>query len=84
MMFYQFGPYRAYFNVGRYQDVVDVATAALDRRPDLEENFFWRGWARYMLGDQSGAVEDFRSALEVNPNFTDAASALESLGVAAR
>lgn len=84
MMFYQFGPYRAYFNIGRYQDVIDVSTAALDRRPDLEENFFWRGWARYMLGDTKGAVADFRSALEVNPNFNDARAALETLGIAAR
>lgn len=84
MLFYQFGPYRAYFNMGRYQDVIDVSTAALDRRPDLEENFFWRGWARYMLGDKNGAVEDFRNALEVNPNFDDAKNALESLGLAAQ
>ena len=80
MLFYQFGPYRAYFNVGRYQDVFDLADAALDARPDLEESFFWRGWARYMLGDPNGAVEDFRSALELNPGFGDAKGALESLG----
>lgn len=80
MMFYQFGPYRAYFNVGRYQDVIDVSTAALDARPDLEENFYWRGWARYMLDDAPGAVSDFRAALKVNPNFEDARASLEQLG----
>lgn len=84
MMFYQFGPYRAYFNTGRYQDVIDLADAALNARPDLEENFFWRGWARYMLGDGEGAKADFRSALEVNPNFDDARGALESIGAASR
>jgi tetratricopeptide (TPR) repeat protein len=80
MMFYQFGPYRAYFNTGRYQDVLDVADAALDARPDLEENFYWRGWARYMQGDSAGAVSDFRAALEVNPNFNDARASLVDLG----
>lgn len=80
MMFYQFGPYRAYFNVGRYQDVVDVTTAALDARPDLEENFYWRGWARYRLDDVPGAIDDFREALKVNPNFDDARASLEDLG----
>lgn len=80
MLFYQFGPYRAYFNVGRYQDVFDLADATLDARPDLEESFFWRGWARYVLGDPNGAVEDFRRALEVNPGFDDARAALESIG----
>ncbi|MEK7442226.1 MAG: C39 family peptidase, partial [Chloroflexota bacterium] len=43
MLFYQFGPYRAYFNVGRYKDVVDLTTFTIDYRPDVEETYFWRG-----------------------------------------
>ncbi|MBI3764178.1 MAG: C39 family peptidase [Chloroflexi bacterium] len=80
MLFYQFGPYRAYFNIGRFQDVVDLADAALGARPELEESFFWRGWAKYSLGDYTGAVEDFRAALQVNPNFGDAKTALATIG----
>ena len=80
MLFYQFGPYRAYFNMGRQQDVIDLADATLGARPDLEESYFWRGWARYSEGDYFGAVEDFRSALVINPNFNDAVLALQSLG----
>lgn len=83
MLVYQFGPYRAYFNIRRYQDVIDLADAVLKARPDLEESFFWRGWARYMLEDKDGAIADFRSALEVNPGFEDARAALGSSGVAA-
>lgn len=81
MLFYQFGPYRAYFNLGRYQDVIDLSTFTLDYRPDLEESYFWRAWAEYMLGDQNAAIADFRNALEVNPAFNDAKVALESIGV---
>lgn len=81
MLFYQFGPYRAYFNLGRYQDVIDLSTFTLDYRPDLEESYFWRAWAEYMLGDQNAAIADFRNALEVNPTFNDAQVALESIGV---
>jgi tetratricopeptide (TPR) repeat protein len=80
MLFYQFGPYIAYFNVGRYQDVVDLATATLQARPDLEESYVWRGWARYMLGDSRAAVADFKDALRVNPNFLDANTGLQALG----
>lgn len=80
MLFYQFGPYRAYFNTGRYQDVIELADATLGARPDLEESYFWRGWAKYSLGDYFGAVDDFRAALGVNPNFNDAQIALETLG----
>ncbi len=80
MLFYQFGPYRAYFNVGRYQDVIDLSTYTLDYRPDLEESYFWRAWAEYQLGDTNAAVTDFRNALSVNPTFEDAKKALESIG----
>ncbi len=80
MLFYQFGPYIAYFNVGRYQDVIDLATAMLQARPALEESYVWRGWALHMLGDTAGARSDFRAALGVNPNFVDALTALNVVG----
>ncbi len=77
---YQFGPYIAYFNQGRFQDVIDLADATLFRTSKAEESLLWRGWARYRLGDVNGAVEDFRSALEINPNYLDAQYALDYLG----
>jgi hypothetical protein len=80
MLFYQFGPYRAYFNLARYQDVIDLTTFTLNYRPDLEESYFWRGWAEYQLGQQKEAIADWRKALEVNPTFNDAKTALESVG----
>lgn len=79
MLFYQFGPYRAYFNTGRYQDVVDLATYTINYRPDVEETYFWRGWAQYQLGKKSAAIADFKSALGVNPTFNDAKVALGSV-----
>ncbi len=77
---YQFGPYIAYFNQGRYQDVIDLADATLRRTNKAEESMLWRGWARYQLGDINGAIEDFRAALRVNPNYFDAQYALEYIG----
>jgi tetratricopeptide (TPR) repeat protein len=69
---YQFGPYIAYFHQGRYQDVIDLATATLYRTSKSEEAMLWRGWARFGLGDLPGALEDFHAALEINPNYLDA------------
>jgi tetratricopeptide (TPR) repeat protein len=77
---YQFGPYIAYFNQGRFQDVIDLATATLYRTSKAEESLLWRGWARYRLGDLSGAVDDFQAALEINPNYLDAQYALDYIG----
>jgi len=74
---YQFGPYIAYFNQGRFEDVVDLATSTLYRTSKSEEARLWRGWARYRLGDLRGALDDFQAALEVNPNYLDARYALD-------
>jgi tetratricopeptide (TPR) repeat protein len=78
---YQFGPYIAYFNQGRFQDMVDLADATLSRTPKAEESLLWRGWARYRLGEVNAALNDFRAALAINPNYLDAQYALEFMGV---
>ena len=51
MLWYQEGPYIAYFNVGRYEDVVDLATQTLNTSSDpfLEESIYWRFKAEYEL-----------------------------------
>ena len=51
MLWYQEGPYRAYFNVGRYEDVVELATQTLNTSSDpfLEESIYWRFKAEYEL-----------------------------------
>ena len=71
MMWYQTGPYFAYYYTGRYQDVYDLATTTLDAmtKPILEESFYWRGLAREALGDTPGAIDDLRMSVGLNPNF---------------
>ncbi|HMK08588.1 MAG TPA: tetratricopeptide repeat protein [Anaerolineales bacterium] len=77
---YQFGPYIAYFNQGKFQELIQLADYTLFRTNKAEESHLWRGWARYRLGDRLGAIEDFRAALEVNPNYLDAQYALNYVG----
>jgi len=77
---YQFGPYIAYFNQGRFQDVVDLAEATLFRTYKAEESLLWRGWANFRLGDLNRAVVDWREALQYNPNYQDALYALDYVG----
>ena len=77
---YQFGPYIAYFNQGRFQDVVDLAEATLFRTYKAEESLLWRGWAQFRLGDLNSAVLNWREALKYNPFYQDAQYALEYVG----
>jgi hypothetical protein len=83
MMWYQTGPYRAYFYTGRYQDVVDLASSTLDNmsEPVLEESYYWRALAREAMGDLDGAIRDLQASLDVHPGFEPGLSQLERLGV---
>jgi hypothetical protein len=83
-LWYQTGPYQAYYNAGRYQDVINLANTTLSflSAPILEETLYWRGMAKEASGNLDGAVSDYNKALAINPTSTGAAQALERLGVA--
>jgi tetratricopeptide (TPR) repeat protein len=97
MLWHQTGPYYAYFYAGRYQDTVDLATRTLDYiaqraerlgtadkpqvGPFIEETWVWRGRARVVIGNQKGAIEDFKMALKYHPGFPAALDELKKLGV---
>jgi hypothetical protein len=82
LLWYQDGPYAAYYYTGRYQDVINLAHSTLINvdKPVLEETYYWRGRAKAALGDREGAVEDLKRAYELNPNSTPAGTELQGLG----
>ncbi len=82
MVWYQTGPYFAYYYSGRYQDVIDLADAtfATVTKPVLEETWYWRGMAKLATGDTQGAIDDFRQAVALHPNFDPAVYQLSQLG----
>jgi len=83
MMWYQTGPYFAYYYTGRYADVEQLATTTIEAaaEPYLEESFVWRARARLALGNRAGAAEDIRKALEYHPDFTPALELASLLGL---
>ena len=84
MMWYQTGPYFAYFYAGRYQDVINLANVTLTdtiSKPTLEESLYWRGRAEYMIGNTPAAVDDFRETLRLHPHWAPAIQALQDLGL---
>jgi tetratricopeptide (TPR) repeat protein len=86
MLWYQTGPYRAYFYSGRYQDVINLANVTLSTvldGPTLEESLYWRGMAEQASGDLAAASADFQRANHLNPRMTAIIQALQNLGLAA-
>jgi len=81
LLWYQDGPYAAYYHTGRYQDVINLAHSTLTNvdKPVLEETYYWRGMAKEALGDRQGAVEDLNRAYTLNPNSTPAGEALRQI-----
>lgn len=82
MLWYQFEPYLAYLRTDRYQDIIDLADATLETQGgrNVEETFWYKGHALAYLGDVSGAITAYRTALSVNENFYPAQISLDSLG----
>jgi len=83
MMWYQTGPYKAYFYTQRYQDVITLANTTLQTiaEPVLEETLLWRGRAEFQIGQTQSAIDDYRAALRVHPKWGPAIQALADLGV---
>ena len=83
MMWYQTGPYWAYYYSGRYNDVINLANTTLNamQEPTLEESLYWRGLARLALGETDNAIADLQEAVRINPNFWAGWQQLEALGI---
>jgi tetratricopeptide (TPR) repeat protein len=84
MMWYQTGPYKAYYYTNRFADVINLADTTLNdtiAEPVLEESLYWRGQAYYMAGKTDLAVKDYRAALKVHPYWKPAIQALQDLGI---
>ena len=85
MMWYQTGPYFAYFYSQRYWDVISLADTtlnAMQSEKSLEESYYWRGMAKAALGDTAGAIADYRTSLEFHPDFGPSLYQLNQLGAA--
>lgn len=82
MMWYQTGPYIAYYFTGRYYDVTQLATSTLDSmtEPTLEESYYWRARAYAALQNNGQAISDLHQALKYHTGFTPAVELLQELG----
>ena len=77
MMWYQFGPYEAYYNTGRYDDMVSIARQNQNDGGGhyVEETWYYLGLAREGRGENNLALQNYNSAITFNPNFAPALEA---------
>lgn len=79
LLWYRFEPFEAYYNEGRYEEVLSLAQSNLNQADELEESYYWRGRVYAARGETNRAADEFRRALRFNPNFEAARTALDSL-----
>jgi tetratricopeptide (TPR) repeat protein len=79
MLWYQFGPYEAYYHTGRYQELLALADATLKATGDLEESYYYKGLALQKLGRGEEARNMLQLALKYNSNYYAAQQALTEL-----
>jgi tetratricopeptide (TPR) repeat protein len=78
-LWYQFGPYEAYYEVGRYEDIAALASGVLANTAYVEETYYWQGMVYLAEGDIEAALEQFKLALRYNQNFTPAETIMQEI-----
>ena len=79
-LWYQFGPFEAYFNAGRYDDVLALAENNIRTAGNnVEETFYWQGKVYAAQGRTAEATASFQRAIAQNPNYEAASQALSEL-----
>lgn len=81
VLWYRTDAYAAYYAAGRYQAVIDLATATLSMlsKRGLEESHYWRGLAYAAMGDVEKARFDLDLAVRLRPTYSEAIDALAKL-----
>lgn len=77
MLRYQFGPFMAYFHSLRNDDLMALTKYALEITRTSEEAMLWRGWGFFREGKREDAINLFRAALKVRPDYEDALYAID-------
>lgn len=79
MMWYQYGPFEAYYQVGRYDDVLQIAREVIGGISGVEEAYYYAGLAYEAQGDIQRATSNFQVALMRNSNYAAAREALSRI-----
>jgi tetratricopeptide (TPR) repeat protein len=79
MLWYQYGPFDAYYEMERYDDMLAMAREVIADTPGVEESYYYAGLAYQAQGDIERAKSNFQVALIRNQSFALAQTALASV-----
>ena len=77
MFRYQFGPFIAYFQSNRIDDLLVLTEYARGVTEMSEETWLWYGWGLYRKDDFKGARAAWDKALSIHPGYGDAEYAIK-------
>jgi hypothetical protein len=76
MLWYQHGPFRAYYETGRYAELIALADATIATEAEIEEVYYYKGLALAAVGRPDEARRSWQRAVGLNPNYAAPAAAL--------
>lgn len=68
-LWYQFGPFEAYYMAGEYANVLALADVNLANTPYVEETYFWKAVVYLAQKDHAAAVDQWRLIVQHNSHF---------------
>ena len=79
MLWYQFGPFEAYLQTDRLQDVYELTRTTIADAPGVEEMYYYIARAYLADGNTERAIANLEAALWRNANYQDAQDLLIEL-----
>lgn len=76
MLWYQYGPFEAYYQMGRYDDVLQMARDVIASTPGVEEVYYYAALAYQAQGDMLRAEANYQVAIQRNVDYDAAIEAL--------
>ncbi|MFN8243608.1 MAG: tetratricopeptide repeat protein [Ferruginibacter sp.] len=71
----------ALYDMGKYEEALNVLNRAITLQNNYDEGYYWMGRCLEKLNRTEEAIESYRTALSYDPDFIEAKEALAKLGV---
>jgi tetratricopeptide (TPR) repeat protein len=69
-----------FYNMGRYNDALNVLSKAIEIVNTYEEAYYWMGRCHEKLNDKADAIKDYQTAVQIDKDYIEAKDALARLG----